>query len=112
MLDHEPVIDTRGRDLLRLDLLDVFALLLKVRELRVIENIRSCTRRAKIRVQAFAAPGGFNEQDRRVCELLHVEGEGELGADFRAVLVRAKARGQLFSVMRWEMPAGCLPCQF
>ena len=107
MLDHLPVIQPRLLLLRRLHRREVLALLLKIGELRLIEHIRPRARWAEIRVQTFSTPRGLDEQDGRVGELLHVEAEGELRADFLAR--RAEARRQFPRLLRLRAADGRNP---
>ena len=92
MADHQAVGVPGDPGLLGPDGLDVLPLLAESFQVRLVEVVGAGARRAEVGVQALPAPGGLDDQDRLVQQLLRVDAEGELGTDL--VRVCAETRGQ------------------
>jgi hypothetical protein len=108
MLDHVAVEAARFALLLFKPLIHVLRHTMTGRAvvellLVVVEFIRPRARRAKLRVQASAAPRGLDDEHRLLQRRLHREAKSELGADlairFRRIVPRAIARRELPSAL-------------
>ena len=93
MIDHLAVVHPGLLGFICLDRSKILTLFLQVAKESFVEDVRTCARWAKVRVQAFASPRGLDDQNRCVGQFLHGQSEGKLGPDFFGG--RAKASRQL-----------------
>ena len=102
VIDHQAVVVTSCLHPVRFDRNNIFVLLPKSFKLCAIEFIWPSAWRPEVSMQALAAPGSFDDQNRLVQRLLHVDPEGEFRANF--VFIRTKTGGQfsLFLTTGWK----------
>src|ERR1017187_602497 len=83
MLDHQAIVHTRGFDLVGLVLFHIITMSFAPGQLEVTPHVWPGAGRTEISVQTLAAPGGLDNQDRFLKQLLCVNAKRE----FRSNLV-------------------------
>ena len=88
MIHHQTIEFTGLLSLVCFDFLNVFSTSLEIFQFIFIEYIRSCRRRAKISMNRFPSPRGFDNENRLFQCFLGIDAKSIFGPDFFSHLLR------------------------